>query len=302
MTSCLAFDLGGSKLVTGLVSREGTVLWKRRVEWSPKSASDVVQALRAEGRRALLENPHIRPEVIGANIPGLADPANGEWLSASFSGICDVPVAQALSKAFGLPARADNDGQTCAMAERAFGAGRGVDDFLYLTVSNGVGGGIYSRGRLVRGAFSGACEIGHVTVVEGGRECGCGKRGCLEMYAAGPGLSRTYRERTGREADGELLARLARDGDADALFAWRQAGECLGRAIAMAVNVLNPRRVILGGGLSLAFDLFSPSLHKALQANVFAPPNKYLHVLPTPLGYDGALLGAAALAFSNEEE
>lgn len=296
----LAFDMGGSKLVAGLVDRNGKVLWKKRREWSPRSGQEVMEALIALGREALSENPGLDPAVIGATIPGIANPETGAWLDASFSGIRDLPVAAELSQAFSLPAFADNDGQACALAERFFGAGRGVDDFLYVTVSNGIGGGVFCGGRLLRGTSDGAGELGHCTVVEDGRPCKCGKKGCLEVYAAGPGISLTYCELCGAEKNGEELARMAREGDEAALRVWELEGMYLGRAVAFAANVLNPRRVILGGGLSLAFPLYEAALWTAVKKNLFMRPNAGLEIMPTPLGYDGALLGAAAVAFRTD--
>lgn len=297
MTECiLAFDMGGSKLLTGLVSREGAVLWKKRVEWSPRNGTEVLTALAADGQEALAQTPDAHAMAIGAAIPGVTEPQSGVWVSAGFSGICDLPVAGELSRMFSLPAFADNDAKACALAERRFGAGRNVDDFLYLTVSNGIGGAVFSGGRLVRGACNGAGEIGHCTVVEDGRACHCGKKGCLEMYAAGPGIAKTYRELGGGERQGAELAALARTGDSTALRVWELEGEYLGRAIALAANLLNPARVILGGGLSLAFALYEQSLWHAVRRNLFSRPNRELQIMPTPLGYEGALLGAAAVA------
>ncbi len=135
-----------------------------------------------------------------------------------------------------------------------------------------------------------------MTVEEDGRPCKCGKKGCLEAYAAGPGIARTYAELTGEDAGGEAIARRARDGEAAALEVFRREGVYLGRMIGMAVNLLSPELVILGGGLSLAFDLYKDSLLKTVESHVYLAANPGLRVAPTPLGYEGGLLGAAALA------
>ncbi|MEG0863632.1 MAG: ROK family protein [Clostridia bacterium] len=297
----LAFDMGGSKLCVGLVNREGTILWEKKQPWAPRSGSDVMEALLCAGKEALLQNPDISPSLIGATIPGIADPERGIWLNASFSGIHDLAVAEELSKAFALPAFADNDGQACALAEHMFGAGRNCDDFLYLTISNGIGGGVFCGGKLLKGAYNGAGELGHCTVVENGRLCNCGKHGCLEAYAAGPGISQTYYELFGGEKTGEELAQMAHEGDENALRCWALEGEYLGCTIAFAANVLNPQRVILGGGLSLAFALYEASLKLSISRHLFRKPNEALEVMATPLGYHGGLLGAAAVAFYRAE-
>ena len=299
----LSFDMGGSKLVTGLVTRRGEVLWSQKTTWSPISKQEIMTALIASGQAAMRENPNFQPQVIGATIPGVADYRTGTWLEASFSGIRDFPVASELSHAFSLPVFADNDGNACVLAEHFFGAGQGIDDFLYMTVSNGIGGGIFSGGQLLRGATGAAGEMGHCTVVDNGRLCKCGKRGCLEVYAAGPGIRQTYHELYGTDKSGEELAQMARAGDSSALHIWELEGDYLGRIIAASVNLLNPARVILGGGLSLAFPLYEAALWKSIRQNLFAKPNAALEIMPTPLGYQGGLLGAAAIAFfANQSE
>ena len=296
----LAFDMGGSKVVAGLVTRDGRILWRMRSEWTPHNGREVMEALESLGKSALMHNPNLSPDAIGATIPGVANPDTGTWVSASFSGIHDLPVSGELNRIFNLPAFADNDCRACALAERMFGAGIGCNHFVYLTVSNGVGSAIFSGGQLLRGANNGAGELGHCTVEENGRLCRCGKRGCLEMYAAGPGLSSTYQELYGGKVNGKQLADMARAGDENALRVWRMEGCYLGRAIAFAANLLNPQKVIIGGGLSLAMNFYRKALWETIEQNLFVKVNQSLEVLATPLGYDGGLLGAAALAFQNK--
>lgn len=296
MKHALCFDMGGSKVVCGIVRVDGQVIWKLHEPWQPRSAEEVLSTLRRMGDAALAANAGIRPDSIGANIPGIADPDTGTWVEASFSGLSQIPVAEALREAFHLPVWADNDGQTCTLAERVFGGAQDCDDFLYLTVSNGVGGGIYAKG-LVSGCGNHAGEFGHCVVVPGGRPCKCGRKGCLERYAAGPGIRQTWQEMTGEDKTAQELAEMARGGDERALQLWDMEGRYLGRVIAIAANLMNPRKVIIGGGISLAFDLFEKSLRDTLREQYYADPNHPLMLMPTPLAYDGGLLAAAAVAF-----
>ncbi len=303
----LAIDMGGSKYMVGLVDRQGHILAKRREVWTNLTADGVAEDVVKAAHSLLNAHPDISPQVIGATIPGLADPWKGLWMEASFSGIRNLPIAKNLETAFGLPAYVDNDGQACALAEKMFGACQNTTDFLYLTVSNGIGGSIWVHDRLVYGGDFTAGEFGHCTVVEDGRPCKCGKKGCLEMYAAGPGLSQTYAELggaplpDGRPADGVEIARRAREGEQIALHVFELEGTYLGRIIAMSCNLLNPRKVILGGGLSLAFSLYETSLKDTLKKHMYLAANPSLVVQPTTLGYDGGLLGAAAVSFSRLE-
>ncbi|MDO4493544.1 MAG: ROK family protein [Clostridia bacterium] len=297
MKNALCFDMGGSKIVCGVVREDGAVLWKLHEKWAPKSAEEVLGTMHRMGDAAIAALPGEEIGIIGANIPGIADPVTGTWLEASFSGLSNIPVAADLSAYFGLPCWADNDGQTCALAEKVFGAAKDCDHFLYLTVSNGVGGAVYSNG-LITGCGNHAGEFGHCVVVPGGRQCNCGQKGCLERYAAGPGIQRTWEEMTGETKSAEELAALARSGNAEAQKVWELEGQYLGRIIAVAANLMNPEKVIIGGGISLAFGLFYPSLKATVDAQCYADPNHPLELLATPLAYDGGLLAAAALAFT----
>lgn len=298
MRSVLALDMGGSKLAYGLVDETGRILRKYRQSWIPKNSGDIVQGIFMATRQVLEENQNVHPNAIGVSIPGPANKESGTWLHANFANIADIPIADLLIKEFHLPVYADNDGQACTLAEYMFGAGRSCDDFLYLTVSNGIGGGIFSGGRLLGGAQNSAGEIGHCTVEENGRLCSCGNYGCLEAYASGPGLSKTYLELSGKIKSGIELAEAAQHGDIQALEVWCREGLHLGRGIALASNLLNPERVIIGGGLSLAFPLYEATLLDSMKKHLFPRLIPVPQVMPTPLLYDGGLIAAASLALS----
>jgi glucokinase len=303
----LAIDIGGSKLVTALVSREGRVLAKRRAAWPALDAQTVIDTIIRESQTLLETLSGYTPSLIGATIPGLADPRQGLWIESTFSRISHLPLTQALSDVFSIPAYADNDGQACALAEKLYGSCRENTDFLYITVSNGIGGALFLNDRLYCGAYGKAGEIGHSVAVEHGRRCACGKHGCLEMHAAGPGLALNYRELGGRPApdgspaQGELIAKRAAEGEAAALEAFRMEGVYLGRALAFACNLLNPGKVIIGGGLSLAYALYAGALEATLREGLYQSANQSLTIEPTALGYDGGLLGAAAVAYCRAE-
>lgn len=295
----LCADIGGSKLIVGLVDALGQVLVSRRHEWtelSPESiVQEVVQALR--GVAELCAN--CAPVALGVTIPGLADPARGVWVESSFSGVRDLPVAMLLEKAIGLPVFILNDIQACALAERHFGCCKDTDDFFWMTVSNGIGGAVFSHGRLVTGSRGNAGEIGHMVVMEGAtaRKCKCGNSGCVEIHASGRAIPQNYRELGGiGHTDARAIAELARSGDAVALRTWQMEGALLGIAAAAAVNLLNPSKVVIGGGVSHSFDLFERILLDTISKRVYRTANPQLEVLPSPLYDQAGLLGAAALA------
>jgi glucokinase len=314
----LAVDMGGSKFITGLVDESGKILASEKHLWSETaagksvSAEGLVENVKTACRALLAANPLYIPSVMGATIPGLADPEKGLWVEASFSGIRNLPFASIMEKEFDLPVRVENDVNACALAERSFGCCSGnppgppVDDFLWITVSNGIGGCVFANGKLYTGASGNAGEIGHVIVEEGpqARPCKAGHSGCAEMHASGRALAKNYLALGGEWfIDGEApnakaIDVLARKGDAAAIAAYEMEGLYLGRAIGAAVNLLSPQKVVIGGGVSLGFDLFKSSLEKSLGAHVYRNANPSLIVEPSPLGYNAALLGAAVLGFA----
>ena len=301
----LAVDIGGSKFMVGLVSSSGEILCSERFLWTELNAEGVVRDLKETIHSFLKTNNRYRPTIMGATIPGLADPEKGLWVEASFSGIRDLPFASIMEAEFGLPVRLDNDSNACATAERLFGCCRGIDHFVWITVSNGIGGSVFVNGSLYYGSRGNAGEIGHIIVEEGpnARPCKCGHYGCAEMHASGLGLAKNYLSLGGKwKINGEFptakaIDALARTGDKIAIAAYELEGIYLGRAVGAAVNLINPQKIVIGGGVSMGFDLFWPSLEKTLKTHVYQNANPDLIVEPTALGYNAALFGAASLCF-----
>ena len=289
----LAVDMGGSKLLAGVVSPEGKVLSVVRAEL-PRTYD--AAALESALLSLLDQVDASSCAAAGVSLPGLADAKTGTLLYAPYSGIRDFPAARIITERTGLPAAGDNDVNACAVGEATFGVCKDVSDFLWVTVSNGIGGSIFANGRLYTGAFGNAGEIGHLCVVPNGRKCGCGKRGCLEAEAAGPAISAAYEKKTGKALSAKDLAALA-ETDRAAKAVWRRTGYLLGKGLFTAANLLNPAKIVLGGGVSLAFSLLLPGILKARREFLFSDANPHLTVVPTGLGYHASLLGAAALAF-----
>ena len=303
----LTLDVGGSKYIVALLSREGEIIARRGGVWKELTAEGVLEQLLGEAR-ILMEETGIKPVACGVTIPGLADPKRGMWVEAQFSGIRDFAICDEIEKALGIPAYCENDGQAYGLAEMVFGCCKDVQDFLFVNVSNGIGGAIISGGRLLAGCSNFAGEIGHCNLIPGGRPCNCGQKGCLESYAAAAGIAKNYEElggapdENGKPAQAKLIAERARAGEKAAIETFELEGRYLGRIIAMAVNLLNPKRIVIGGGVSLAFDLFKDSLERTLREQIYAYANSDFDVLPTPLGYEAGLYSAAAIAITQREK
>lgn len=298
----LAYDIGGSKILAGLVTRGGEILRTVKEKLPPTSTqADVEATLFAHGEQ-LLQTPDVEVTAIGLNVPGLADPARGMWVYAPFSGIADYPIGQRLTEKFGLPVYLENDVNACAWAEKVYGCCREVDDYLWVTVSNGVGGGLVLGGKVYGGAFGASGEIGHVVVDYSpeARQCPCGHRGCLEAMGAGPGIAWRYAKAVGEQenpADAAKISQLAREGDPIALKVMEDTGRYVGRAMGAAAGLLNLPRYVLGGGVMESWDLILPFVEASFRETAFAKPNEKAEIVHTALGYEAGLMGAASLAW-----
>lgn len=302
METILAIDIGGSKYRVGLVNMQGNIIEVRRYAWGMLTAESVLSEIITSARELLNKYKDINPISIGVTIPGLADPISGRWVEANFSGISDVNIGPILHQEFGMPVYIDNDAQACALAEKVFGRGKNIKDFIYITVSNGVGGGIFVNDMLYYGSSGHAGEVGHVVVEENGRQCHCGSRGCLEMYAAGPAIVANYRALGGKERpngnmlDAKYIAELAQQGHEIACKTFEMEGYYLGKVIGTLCNILNPRKVIIGGGVSLSFLLFEHAMWETARSFMYKTANQNLEIQPSKFGQDGGLLGATAVA------
>jgi glucokinase len=290
----LALDIGGSKIMCGAVTADGEI--RRAVKTALPSKYGVGELSAAIFSLTEDIASEFRCAACGVAIPGLADAGSGTWVYAPYSGISDFKIARVLSGRLSMPVFIENDVNACAVGERRFGACRGVDDFLWITVSNGIGGSVFCRGELYTGCCGNAGEIGHFKVVPGGRLCGCGARGCLEAEAAGPAISDKFYELTGIRASAKDIAERAKNGDGNAKSVYEKAGYLIGLAAGNAANLINPAKVIFGGGVSTDFELLRPGLEKGVAETLFAAANKAVAFEKTALGYNAALVGAAALA------
>lgn len=317
----LAIDIGGSQLGVALVDaapsqHQATVRRKTARPLPPDCGAEqllqwidvLIGKLDEPAASAVSSSTTWESfERIGITIPGLADPEAGLWVYACFSGIRDFPIARILEARYGRPVFLDNDVNACALAERLFGCCRETRDFLWMTISNGIGGGLVIGGQIYRGAFGHAGEIGHFHVVDDGRRCGCGHAGCLEAEAAGPGIAHYYHtlfhtspkaDRATSSPDAKEIAARARAGEPEAIQTFERTGRLLGRASAWAANLLNPGKIVLGGGVGGAFELFYPALRETFEAEAFGDACSHVVIERTALGYDAATIGAAALCCS----
>lgn len=297
-------DIGGSKYMTGICDDEGNILCSTRHEWSGVSESQILKQVEDAMGEELAEHPDLANRVVagGVTIPGFADPREGIWIESDYLDVHDLPICDHLAMCLGIPFFGDNDCNACALAERYFGSARDSSDFLYITVSSGIGGGLFLGDRLFYGDRLLAGEVGLTVVEDRPRpDLSWFPRGRLEDYCSTLGMGKTYASLGGTAKPrfgGREIAARAVAGEAAALETMRLEGVYLARAIARVDSVTAPSKVVIGGGISLGFSGFGPSLISELRR---IRPASRLTVEPSALGYEGALLGACACALRGTE-
>jgi glucokinase len=305
----VAVDLGGTKLLTGVVDREGTVV-KRTVRPTDLSSE---QALLAELEEAVDEVGRDGVDALGVGIPSLIDQRVGRAVSSVNIPLADVDLRDHLAARFGVPVMIENDANAAALAEHRFGAGRGARHMIMLTLGTGIGGGLILDGRLYRGAIGAAGELGHITLDLDGPPCQgtCPGQGHLEALASGTAAdalaARTAAERpdgdlglasrSGHAVDARVAVELALQGPGDAREVLSRIGTYLGVGIASYVNVFNPELVVIGGGFARAGDLLFEPARRVVAERALAPGRELVRIVPAVLGVEAGLIGAGLVGY-----
>jgi glucokinase len=307
----IGVDLGGTKLLAGAVDAALDVHHRAHRLAPPGGTSAVLDAVAAVVEEAR-EAAGCEVLGVGFGIPSLFDHARGIAVSTVHLPIRDVPFRDLMAERLDLPVWVDNDANVAMLAEHRFGAARGHDHALLLTLGTGIGGGIVVDGKLVRGALGSAGELGHMVVDYDGPRCqgNCPSRGCLEALASGSALGRdalaAAREHpgsalgralaAGRPVTGALVTELAHDGDAVAIGVVRRIGEFLGIGVASLANIFNPSVVVIGGGVIAAGELLLEPAREVLAARALSPSRESARIVSARFGAESGMLGAAALA------
>jgi predicted NBD/HSP70 family sugar kinase len=236
---------------------------------------------------------------LGLGMAGLIDRNQGVCRYSPFLPWRDVPIRSLLADRVDLPVIVENDVNALTIAERWFGVGATAPNFLVVTLGRGVGMGIMLQGALYRGATDGAGEFGHVTIVNDGEPCACGKRGCLEAYVSEPALQRAVSRLAGYDIDLDAAVEQARAGDERFRACFHDAGRKLGGALANAVNILNPDLLILSGEGSRFLDLMLPALRDTCARESFDGLFDDMRLVVEPWGDDAWARGAAALVLDD---
>lgn len=296
----IGVDVGGTKIVVGVVERDGTIVRRDRRPTPVESS----ESLLAEIAAAV---DSVRDDAVGAvgiGIPSTIDQRSGTAVFSVNIPLAGLDVRAWASETFGLPAAIDNDANCAALAEWRAGAGRGTADMVMITLGTGIGGGLILGGRLYRGWIGAGAELGHIVVDGDGAVCQghCTGLGHLEGLASGRALDVAAERLLGPGATAPALVAAARQGDGPALDAVASAGRWLGAAIASVVNLLNPELVVIGGGFGEAFDLLIGPAREVLARDGVVPARDVVRIVPAELGSDAGLIGAALVGFEAFDE
>lgn len=306
-------DVGATKIAAALVAADGSVQQAHQLPTDPErgwqAVLDDVAALVATLSVAAPAAPPARLLGVGVGTPGRVDALAGVVRNAVNLAWDEVPLVAELGTrlAIDLPVFVQKDANASALGEYYFGAAQGSDDFVYLSIGSGLGGGVMAGGILVTGADWNAAELGHLSLDPAGLLCACGNRGCAETVVSGPGLlqlAQTYLAEQCYDTnlppadhlDPETILAAAGDGDELALAALNEVGRHLGMVMAACVALLNPGRIVIGGGLGLAaFDFLLPPARQALRERTLAGSIHHLQILPSRV--ESSAVGAASLVW-----
>jgi glucokinase len=301
----IGVDLGGTNLRIAAVNQEGRLLEKVTLGTKVALGRDHVLNEMCEAIQRLSQKYRTDAQLLGVGIgvPGIIDLQTGMLReSPNLPGWSDYPVRDEIERRLQAPVLLENDANVAALGEKWLGAGRHVGDMAMLTLGTGVGGGVILNGKIWHGMTGMAGEFGHMTVEPDGQLCGCGNRGCVEQYASATAVVRMAREAIAAgtapelakaaSSDAEFSAKeiynLAIQGDEQAKKIFRRAGRALGIALANLVNGLNLEMYVIGGGVSSAWEAFSPSIFEELRQR------SMVYAATAPSDPSGSASGASA--------
>ena len=315
MAKRIGIDVGGTNVKIALVDDNGKIIYSNSVPTYAKMGYEYTVNNIKQAIKDLMKETNTTPsdiEGIGFDFPGQVDCKTGVVkLAPNIPGWVNVPIAQMIEDEFHIPTRIDNDVRCAALGELKFGAGRGCENFICITVGTGIGSGIVINGKVVRGATNAAGELGHIKLqMNGGPICGCGDTGCLEAFASGPaivamaqeyikgGKSTKFREMAaaeGGEITPYMVAKAAEEGDPVAKRIFEIVGEYIGIGLTSVINLLNPERVIIGGGIAESGELLLGPIRKTIKERAMVVAGNAVEIVPAQLGNSAGVIGASML-------
>lgn len=306
----IGVDIGGTKILAGVVDETGAILDRVKVP-TPRDSAQTAAAIAQAAQTVRKDYP---VEAVGLGAAGFISADRATVLVAPNMSWHDEPLKARIESLIDLPVVVENDANAAAWGEALFGAGQGRPNVVLYTVGTGVGGGIVLNGELFRGHFGIGAEFGHYRVVPDGRPCGCGQKGCLEQYASGNALTRFVKDRaksdperaqivlglgdgTPAGIEGAHITEAARKGDPVALEGFAEIGRWLGQSMADLASILDPEVFVVAGGVSDAGEILAAPTREHYHAALAGTGDRpFAEVVTATLGPDAGLIGAADLA------
>lgn len=310
----IGIDIGGTNTVFGCIDSKGNTIAEGHIPTQTKEHfEDYIDDLIAEIKSSL-ENAEVRIVGVGIGAP------NGSYRTGTIENAANLrwkgtlPIAKMVNEKLNVPVKVTNDANAAALGERIFGGAKNMSDFMVITLGTGLGSGIVVNGDLLYGYEGFAGEVGHIIVRPGGRDCACGRKGCLETYVSATGVKRSVykllakhlgesslRDVPFNNLSAKMVAEAANEGDPVALETFKYTGKMLGEALANVASVTAPEAIFLFGGLAKAGDLLFDPVKEAMDENMLFLYKDKVKLLPSQLGDDAAILGAAALIWNDEK-
>ena len=310
----IGIDLGGTNTKVALVNKKGKIIAERGlITKNYRKKEELIDAIAGEVEKIMFAKGLKKPDLsgIGIGIPGLIDIERGvvHYL-VNIAGWNNVPVVKLFEERLHIPAFVDNDVNVMALGEFTFGAGRGTRNMVCLTLGTGVGGAVIINGALYRGSAFSAGEIGHIPINADGPRCDCGGAGCLERYvgnqfiakAAVDHIKKGQKTVIAKLVNGDLgkvtpevISNAARYGDKLALHIWQDTGRYLGIALAGVVNLLNPEKIVIGGGVANAGKVLFDAVKETIKQRAMRLPAKTVKIVKAKLGEGAGVIGASVL-------
>lgn len=311
MVNTVGVDIGGTKIAAAVVTSSGQVLTRARRE-TPSQNEAAIRRSVAEIVRTLAGSHEIA--AVGISAAGFVDRQRRKVVFAPNLAWRDEPLADRVAEETALPTLVENDANAAAWGEFRYGAARDANDTVMVTIGTGIGGGIVINGKLMRGGYGMAAEIGHMRVERGGLLCGCGNRGCWEQYGSGTALTRLGRELVASAAptatrltelshgdpellQGQHITQAAQEGDPASVELLRAFGLAFGEALSSLAALLDPELIVIGGGVCEAGDLLLGPVREGFADHLIAKGHRPLApITVASLGNDAGMIGAADLA------
>lgn len=309
----IGVDIGGTNVKIALVDFDGKIVYSNTVPTRAEMGYEAgVNNIKQAIKELMSETGESAQtiEAIGFGLPGQIDYKEGIVKNLpNIPGWVNIPLAKIIEDEFSIPTRLDNDVRCAALGELNFGAGKGCENLICITVGTGIGSGIVLNGKLVRGASNAAGEIGHIKMdMTGGPLCGCGDYGCFEAYASGPaivtmakeyisgGKSAKYKEMA---TDGiitpYIVAQAALQGDAVSIQIFKQMGKIIGTGLASVINLLNPEKIIIGGGVADAGAILLDPIKATILDRAMPIQANAVQIVPAQLANTAGVIGASLL-------